>query len=65
MGSGKTNDVIKHLMMTDSLGPNGSPFYSKVVYLGSVGKDDKTYSTFKKTLKTPILLVTTNKLMEF
>jgi hypothetical protein len=48
MGSGKTNDVLKHLMMTDSLRPNVSPFYSKVVYSGSVGEDDETYSTFKK-----------------
>jgi hypothetical protein len=55
MGSDKTNDVLKHLMMTDSLGTNGSPFYSKVIYSGSVGKDDETYSTFKKALKTPII----------
>jgi hypothetical protein len=65
MVSGKTNDVLKHLMMTDSLGTNESPFYSKVVYSGSVGKDDETYSTFKKALKTPIIQVPPNKLMEF
>jgi hypothetical protein len=52
MGSGTTNDVLKHLMMTDSLGPSRSPFYSKVVYSGSVGEDDETYATFKKALKT-------------
>jgi hypothetical protein len=65
MRSGKTNDVLKHLMMTVSLGPNGSPFYSMVVYSGSVGEDDETYSTFKKALKTPIIQVPQNKLMEF
>jgi hypothetical protein len=65
MGSGKTNDVLKHLMMTDSLGPNGSPFYSKIVYSGSVSEDDETYTTFKKALKTPIIQVPPNKLMEF
>jgi hypothetical protein len=65
MGSGKTNDVLKHLMMTDSLGPDGSPFYSKIVYSGSVGKDDETYATFKKALKTPIIQVPPNKLMYF
>jgi hypothetical protein len=55
MGSGKTNDVLKHLVMTDSLGPNKSTFYSKIVYSGSVGGNDVTYSIFKKTLKTPII----------
>jgi hypothetical protein len=29
--------------MTDSLGSKGSLFYSKIVYSGSVGDDDKTY----------------------
>jgi hypothetical protein len=47
MGSGKINNALKHLMMTDSLGPNGSPFYSKIVYSGSVEEDDEAYSTFK------------------
>jgi hypothetical protein len=55
MGSGKTNDGLKHLMTTDSLGPNESPFYSKIVYSGSVGEDDEIYATFKKALKTPII----------
>jgi hypothetical protein len=48
MRSDKTNYVLKHLMMTDALGHNVSPFYSKIVYSGSVGEDDETYSTFKK-----------------
>ena len=65
MGSGKTNDVLKHLLITDFLGPAGSPFYSKIVYSGSVGEDDETYTTFKKALKTPIIQVHPNKLMEF
>jgi hypothetical protein len=65
MVSGKTNDVLKHLMMTDSLGPAGSPFYSKVVYSGPVGEDDETYTTFNKALKTSIIQVPPNKLMEF
>jgi hypothetical protein len=65
MGSGKTNDVLKHLIITDSLGPNGSSFYSKIVYSESVGEDDETYATVKKALKTPIIQVPPNMLMEF
>jgi hypothetical protein len=55
MGSGKINDVLKHLVMKDSLETNISPFYSKIVYSRSVIEDDETYSTFKKALKTPII----------
>jgi hypothetical protein len=65
IGSGKTNDVLKHLIMTDSLGPNGSPFYSKIIYSGSVGEDDEMNSTFKESLKMPIIPVPPNKVMEF
>jgi hypothetical protein len=65
MGSGKTKDALKQLMMTVFLEPSGSPFYSKIVYSGSVGEDDETYTTFKKVLKTPIIQVPPNKLMEF
>jgi hypothetical protein len=46
--SNKPNDMLKHLMMLDSLGLNWSMFYSKIVSSGSVGEDDETYLTFKK-----------------
>jgi hypothetical protein len=65
MESGKTNDVLQHLMMTEPLGPNGSLFYSKRVYSVSVEEDDETYATFKKALRTQIIQVPPNKLMEF
>jgi hypothetical protein len=52
-------------MMRDSLGANGSPFYFKIVYSGSVGEDDKTYPAFKKALKSRIIQVPPNKLVEF
>jgi hypothetical protein len=65
MGSGKTNDVLKHLLMTDTLGENNKPFYNKIVYSRSVGEDDETYTTFKKALKTPIINIPPNNLMEF
>jgi hypothetical protein len=50
--------------MMDTLGENNKPFYNKIVYNGSVG-DDETYSTFKKALKTPIINIPPNNLMEF
>jgi hypothetical protein len=65
MDSGKTNNVLKHLMISDNLGENNKPFYSKKVYSGSVGEDDETYTTFKKALKTPIVNVPPDKLMQF
>jgi hypothetical protein len=51
--------------MTDTLGENNKPFYNKIGYSGSVGEDDETYITFKKGLKTPIINIPPNNLMEF
>jgi hypothetical protein len=65
MGSGKNKWCTKTFNDDWFPGPNVSPFYSKVVYAGSVGEDDETYATFKKALKTPIIQVPPNKLMEF
>jgi hypothetical protein len=65
MGIGKTNDVLKSLLISDNLGENNKGFYSKIVYSGSVGEDDETYTTFKKVLKTPIVNVPPEKLMQF
>jgi hypothetical protein len=65
MGSGKTNDVLKHLMISDNLGENNKGFYSKIAYNGSVGEDNETYTIFKKALKTPIVNVPPDKLMQF
>jgi hypothetical protein len=65
IGSGQTNDVLKHLRMADSLDPNVSPLFLQVIYSVPVGEDDETYATFKKALKTPIRQVPPNKLMEF
>jgi hypothetical protein len=65
MGSGKTNDVLKHLMISDNLGENNKGFYSKIVYSGSVGEDDETYTTFKKALKSPIVNIPPDKLIQF
>jgi hypothetical protein len=65
MGSCNTNDILKHLMMSDSLRPNGSTFYSKIIYSEAVGENEETYSSFKKALKTPIIHVPPNKPMQY
>jgi hypothetical protein len=65
MGSGKINDILKHLLISDHLGPKGTLFYSKIVYSGSVIEDDETNSTFLKALKTPIVQIPPNNLMQF
>jgi hypothetical protein len=61
----KTNEALKYLLLEDHLGPKATLFSSKIVYTGSVGKDEETYSTFKKALKTPIIQVTPSKLRHF
>jgi uncharacterized protein involved in tolerance to divalent cations len=60
MESGKTNDVIKHLLITDRLVQQGNIFSSKFLYNGSVEEDHETYSTFKKTFKTSIIQIPLN-----
>jgi hypothetical protein len=62
IGSEK-NDVLKHLLMTDTLGENNKPFYNKIFYSSSIGEDDETYITFQKALKTPIINIPPNNLM--
>jgi hypothetical protein len=51
--------------MTDPLGENNKPFYNKIVYSGSIGEDNETYTTFTKALKTPIINIPPSNLMEF
>ncbi|GMO20335.1 MAG: hypothetical protein Ta2E_11550 [Mycoplasmoidaceae bacterium] len=57
IGSKKTREVLKHLLICDNVGENNTWFYSQIVYACSVGEDDKTYSTFKKALKNPLIKV--------
>jgi hypothetical protein len=57
MRSGKRNGVLKHLLIIDHLGPDGTPFCSKIVYSSSVVENDEIYSIFKKALKTLIVQI--------
>jgi hypothetical protein len=63
--SSKTNDAHKHLLIADNLGRNEKCFYSKKVLSGNVNEDNETYSSFKKTLKRPIIQVHPNNIIQF
>lgn len=63
MGSSQINDAHKYFLMTDTLGDKGTSFYFNIIYSGSIGADNETYSTFKKSSKRPIINVHPCKLM--
>jgi hypothetical protein len=65
MWSGKTNDVLKHLLIADHLDQHETRFSSKIIHSSSVGEDDKTYSKFKKALKTLIAQISPSHLKQF
>jgi hypothetical protein len=65
MRSGKRNGVLKHLLIIDHLGPDGTPFYSKIVYSSSVVENDEIYSIFKKALKKLIVQIPLSNLTQF
>jgi hypothetical protein len=50
IGSSKTNDVLKHLLISDRLYPKGTSFYSKIVYSGRLCENDETYPILKRHL---------------
>jgi hypothetical protein len=52
-------------LITDHLGSDGRSFDFKIVFSGSLGKDDDTYSTFKNALKTPVAQILPSYLMQF
>lgn len=64
-GSGKSRFIIKHILLTEQLFPEG--YYSQIVYCSTSGELDKTISTYinSKIIKTPLIEVPDTKLMEF
>ena len=60
-GSGKTWNVMRHLLITQKLGP----FYSKIVYAGRNGENDETYRTHKQRLKQYIDEVKPSELLDY
>ena len=60
-GSGKTWNVMRHLLISQKLGP----FYSKIVYAGRNGENDETYRTHKPRLKQWIDEVKPSDLLDY
>jgi hypothetical protein len=63
--SGKTNEVLKHLLIADHYWSQGTPFYSKIVYSGSGGEDEMISSTFLKDFEDTYYTNTNSNLMQF
>ena len=61
MGSGKTYNVIKHVMVTDRL--MEKPYYDQIVISATSGSMDNTAKTFMKNCKAPITMVNDVQLM--
>ena len=64
-GCGKSRFIIKHILMTEQLFPEG--YYSQIVYCSTSGELDKTISTYinSKIIKTPLIEVPDTKLLDF
>ena len=63
MGSGKTYNVIKHVMVTDRL--MKKPYYDQIVISAISGSMDNTAKIFMKNCKTPITTVNDVQLMQW
>ena len=61
MGSGKTYNVIKHVMVTDRL--METPYYDQIVISATSGSMDNTAKTFMKNCKASITMVNDVQLM--
>jgi hypothetical protein len=57
LGSGKTNDVLKHFLIADHLGSHGASFLANFDMSGSGGELDETYSIVKKAPKAWIVQI--------
>jgi hypothetical protein len=64
-GCGKSRFIIKHILMTEQLFPEG--YYSQIVYCSTSGELDKTISTYinSKIIKTPLIEVPDTQLLDF
>ena len=64
MGSGKTLEIIKHILITDRMN-NGEGYYNLIVFCSTSGGLDKTVQSFLPKIKTPIAFVPDTSLLQF
>ena len=64
MGSGKTLEIIKHILITDRMN-NGEGYYNLIVFCSTSGGLDKTIQAFLPKIKTPIAFVPDSSLLQF
>lgn len=63
MGSGKTYFIIRHILVTENI--LAKPYYNLICYCSTSDELDKTVDTFKKQIKTPIIFIPPEQLMNF
>ena len=63
IGSGKSYEVMKHILVTERLFEQ--PYYSLIVFCSTSGGLDKTVQTFLPKVKTPICFMPDTSLMPF
>ena len=64
MGSGKTLEIIKHILITDRMN-KGEGYYNLIVFCSTSGGLDKTVQAFLPKIKTPIAFVPDSSLLQF
>ena len=64
MGSGKTLEIIKHILITDRMN-NGEGYYNLIVFCSTSGGLDKTVQSFLPKIKTPLAFVPDSSLLQF
>ena len=62
-GSGKTYFIWKHILITERLFKK--PYYQKIIYCSTSGKMDKTSEVMSKQIKSPIVYLNENELMDY
>ena len=62
-GSGKTYYILKHILLSEKL--FDKPYYNLIVFCSTSNGLDKTVIAFKDKIKTPIIFLNDNELLDF